>query len=105
MALSTQPDVRKWALSERRGSRLAPVSGTFPTFFSCARRKVLRDKFSKVADAVVPLGVKIDFDSVSVSAQTVDAEIPVEKLETVTAALQKDDVRTDVLERRRAIEG
>lgn len=66
---------------------------------------MLREKFSKVADAVVPLGVKIDFDSVSVSAQTVDAEIPVEKLETVTAALQKDDVRTDVLERRRAIEG
>ena len=65
---------------------------------------MLREKFSEIADAVTPWGVTIDFDSVSVSAQTVDAVIPVEKFAAVTAALEEGDVRMDVVERRRAIE-
>lgn len=61
------------------------------------RRDVLKSEFERIADDLSKEGVKVDLDSISVSGQTVEAVLPLDKYDDLTDKLSKQDVRVDPL--------
>lgn len=67
------------------------------------RRAALNLCFSDLARDLAPLGVRIDLDKCSVSAQTVEAFVPVERYDEVVKMLAEQSIRTDLIERRQVV--
>ncbi len=63
------------------------------------RRQELCRRFEDIDRHIGPLGACIDLDSLSLSAQTVEALLPVEKVEEIERVLREDKVRTALVER------
>lgn len=61
------------------------------------RRDILKSQFERIAHDLVSEGAKVDLDSMSISGQTVEAVLPVDKYDDLTNELSKQDVRVDPL--------
>jgi hypothetical protein len=59
------------------------------------RRNILKSEFERIARDLSKEGAKVDLDSISVSGQTVEAVLPLDKYDHLTDALSKQDVRVD----------
>jgi S-methylmethionine-dependent homocysteine/selenocysteine methylase len=62
-----------------------------------SRRNALRAKFEQVAHSIEPQGAEVDLDSISVSAQTIEALLPIDYYEELISNLNKQDIRVDLL--------
>lgn len=61
------------------------------------RRDILKNEFERIAHDLVSEGVKVDLESMSISGQTVEAVLPVDKYDHLTDELNKQNVRVDPL--------
>lgn len=61
------------------------------------RRDILKSEFERIAHDLSSEGAKVDLDSMSVSGQTVEALLPLDKYDHLTDKLSKQDVRVDPL--------
>jgi hypothetical protein len=68
------------------------------------RQLFLEKEFSRVGSTVETKGAKIDLGSVSVSGQTVEAQIPVGSYEEIVKDLSEQEIRVDPLVVRQVVE-
>jgi hypothetical protein len=68
-----------------------------------ARRDLLLQKFECIANDILSDGAEVDFNSISVSAQTVEAVIPIPNYDYITDKLKQQSIRVDPLTRQRVI--
>lgn len=61
------------------------------------RRDILISEFKRIAHDLITEGAKVDLNSISVSGQTVEAVLPLDKYDQLTDELSKQDVRVDPL--------
>lgn len=61
------------------------------------RRDILKSEFERIAHDLITEGAKVDLDSMSVSGQTVEAVLPLDKYDHLKDELSKQDVRVDPL--------
>jgi len=62
-----------------------------------ARRDLLRHEFASVAADLQPRGAVVDLDSLSLSAQTIEAVLPLDRIDELERELGDRDVRVDLL--------
>lgn len=70
---------------------------TLPAASRSTRRSMLRQKFENVANDIRAYGAEVDLDSVSISGQTVEAILPIDKYDEISDKLKKEDIRVDLL--------
>lgn len=64
------------------------------------RRACLQERFSELANALGPQGARVELDTLSVSAQSVEAVLPVDHYDDLKHNLEHDGIRVDpVIER------
>lgn len=68
-----------------------------------ARRDLLLQKFERTANDILPDGVEVNLNSISVSAQTVEAVLPIHNYDYITDKLKQQSIRVDPLTRQRVI--
>ena len=68
-----------------------------------ARRDLLKQKFESTANDILPDGAEVDLNSISVSAQTVEAILPIHNYDHITDKLKQQSIRVDPLTRQRVI--
>ncbi len=61
------------------------------------RRTLLQETFENIAKVILSEGAEIDLNSLSVSGQTVEAVLPVDKYDNITDKLKAQDIRVDLL--------
>lgn len=61
------------------------------------RRAFLDRRFKQLAARLAADRCRVDVDTVSVSAQTVEAVIPVDRYDAIEDRMKADDIRLDVL--------
>ena len=61
------------------------------------RRNALQTTFENISKAIHSEGAQIDMKSLSVSGQTVEAVLPIDKYDNIAAKLNEQDVRVDLL--------
>ena len=61
-----------------------------------ARRSDLRDRFAHVAAEFKPAGVCVDLDAISITGQTVNAIVPLDKFDAIEQSLNERSMRVDV---------
>ena len=59
------------------------------------RRKYLQVQFSQLAEVLIQQGAQVDFETMSVSGQTIEAALPLEHYEEIVEKLTKQDFRVD----------
>jgi hypothetical protein len=67
------------------------------------RRDLLLQKFESTANDILPDGAEVDLNSISVSAQTVEAILPIHNYDDITDKLKQQSIRVDPLTRQRLI--
>lgn len=68
-----------------------------------ARASALRVKFEQVARSIEPQGAEVDLSSISTSGQTVDACLPIDHYDELTAQLNQQKIRVDLLVDRQVV--
>ena len=61
------------------------------------RRKLLIRQFGQIAKALALEGADVDLESISVSAQTVEAVLPLDHYQEITNVLVRQQIRVDPL--------
>ena len=62
------------------------------------RRETLTDKFTMLNEEIREMGVEMKFDTISVSAQSIEAFIPVRTYQSIEENIQAKDVDLTVVE-------
>lgn len=68
-----------------------------------ARKDLLLQKFESTANHILPDGAEVDLNSISISAQTVEAILPIYNYDAITDKLKQQSIRVDPLTRQRLI--
>ena len=68
-----------------------------------ARRSALRAEFEHIKQSLEPQGAEVDLDSLSVTGQTVEALLPIDRYEELTNQLNQEGIRVDPLFDRRIV--
>jgi len=69
----------------------------------CARRDLLLQKFEGTANDILPDGAEVYLNSISISAQTVEAILPIDNYDYITDRLKQQSIRVDPLIRERLV--
>ena len=62
-----------------------------------ARLNILRAKFECIAKQIKLQGAEVDLNSISVSGQTVEAILPIDRWEQIFKKLSEEKIRVDLL--------
>ena len=77
-----------------RGVRVSlQTQGPLPAGTRAERRARLHEKFSQLAETLK--GARVELDTVSVSAQTVEAVLPVDQYDDLKQSLESEGIRVD----------
>lgn len=96
--LANQLSSRGMLESTKSGGEALPISlmvrhtsiqNTLPR---AERKKILESLFSEKLNGLVGNGLEVDYDSLSVSGQTMDAKVEVNQLPAVYDSLKKQDI-------------
>jgi|GEM_PF-2678754 len=68
-----------------------------------ARKDLLQRKFESAANDILPDGAEVNLNSISISAQTVEAVLPINNFDDITKKLKQQSIRVDPLTRERMI--